>query len=77
MKKFKPVSLKTTVLGRKGRVAIHTPLLINSVINCVTTQPKKVTSTLGQSTEDIAADDYVVFVIPPETSTSELLMQEM
>ena len=52
-------------------VAIHTPLSINSVINCAKTHPKKVISTPGQSTEeDIAADDYEVSVIPPETSTS-------
>lgn len=74
MKKFKPVSLKTTVLGRKGRLVIHTPLSINSVINCAIrrlTHPKKVISTPGQSTEeDIAADYYEVSVIPPETSTS-------
>ena len=74
MKKFKPVSLKTTVLGRKGRLVIHAPLSINSVINCAIrrlTHPKKVISTPGQSTEeDITADYYEVSVIPPETSTS-------
>ena len=54
MKKFKPVSLKTTVLGRKGTVVIHTPLSINSVINCAKTHPKKVISTPGQSTEGLS-----------------------
>ena len=27
----KPVSVKTTVLGRKGKAVIHTPLSVNSI----------------------------------------------
>ena len=43
MKEFKPVSVKTTVLVRKGKAVIHTPLSVKSVKSTTTriNQPKK------------------------------------
>ena len=40
MKEFKPVSVKTIVLVRKGKAVIHTPLSVNSATTRIN-QPKK------------------------------------
>ena len=40
MKEFKPVSVKTTALVRKGKAVIHTPLSVNSATTRIN-QPKK------------------------------------
>ena len=60
MKKFKPGSVKTTVLGKKGKAVIHTPLSVNSATTRIN-QPKKCAPGHDQSTEeDLNADDYEV-----------------
>ena len=70
MKKFRPVSIKTTVLGRKGKAVIHTPLSVNSATTRIN-QSKKCTPGHDQSTEeDLNADDYEVSVFTPEASHS-------
>ena len=70
MKKFKPGSVKTTVLGRKGKAVIHTPLSVNSATTRIN-QPKKCASGHDQSTEqDLNADDYEASVFTPEVSHS-------
>ena len=59
MKKVKPVSMKTIVLGRTGKTVIHTPLAVSS--NAAGSQLNQGTSSPITDTEDVDNHDVPVF----------------
>ena len=61
MKKFKPVSVKTIVLGR---TVIHTPLAVGS--NAAGSQPTQGTSSLGEAIDDHVYDDHDILRFSPD-----------
>ena len=60
MKKFKPVSVKTIVLGRTGKSVIHTPLAVSSANSC-TSQPSEGSSPLPEAALKVNDQDVPVF----------------
>ena len=62
MKKVKPVSLKTIVLGRNGKTVIHTPLAVSS--NAAGSQLNQGISSL--ITEAVDVDNHDVPVFSPD-----------
>ena len=64
MKKFKPVSVKTIVLGRTGKTVIHTPLVVGS--NAAGSQPTQGTSSLGEGIDDHMHDDHNILRFSPD-----------
>ena len=57
MKKFKPVSVKTIVLGRTGKSVVHTPLAVNPA----SSQPSEGSSSLSEATRELDDHDAPVF----------------
>ena len=64
MKKFKPVSVKTIVLGRTGKTVIHTPLAVGS--NATGSRPTQGTSSLGEAVDDHVHDDHDILGFSPD-----------
>ena len=60
MKKFKPVSVKTIVLGRTGKSVIHTPLAVSSPSSC-SSQPSEGSSSLSEAALEVNDQDVPVF----------------
>lgn len=65
MKKFKPVSMKTIVLGRTGKTVIHTPLAVSS--NTAGSQPNQGSSSLLEAVDDLD----IPVISPDEVQRSE------
>lgn len=73
MKRFKPVSVKTIVLGREGKSVIHTPLAVNTNASrkeYTSTSANQPTSSSPPESADII-DDHDVPVFSPEAQHSE------
>ena len=60
MKKFKPVSVKTIVLGRTGKSVIRTPLAVSSASPC-SSQPSEGSSSLSEAALEVNDQDVPVF----------------
>ena len=60
MKKFKPVSVKTIVLGRTGKSVICTPLAVSSASSC-SPQPSEGSSSLSEAALEVNDQDVPVF----------------
>ena len=59
MKKVKPVSVKTIVLGRTGKSVIRTPLAVGSATSC-SSQPSEGSSSLSEADSEVHVNDQDV-----------------
>ena len=59
MKKVKPVSVKTIVLGRTGKSVILTPLAVGSATSC-SFQPSEGSSSLSEAASEVNDQDVRV-----------------